>query len=308
MQIQQKTQQRAQRYIGITGLKTIKEVLKAVSLFKNRKVNCNYYYYYCDDNECGCKGLITPHKQMLGFLVSDKRLQDPNSEGTQSPALKHLNDLIDCAVAMAEQRNDICIPMIHYYTQNRDKLAEEISKVFTPLYERCKAVQINIAWPDISQIEKIKQEFPELHIVLQLNKEAMDKAKGEELIQRAKEYEKLIEYILIDSSGGKGVEFDVEKCAEIVYALTINFTNKNIGIAGGFDGDNVEQRVWAIYKKLQTAETIREPLFCIDAQGKLRTPDKEAIDTAKMEKYIRKAMLAFRKAQHDYDEEYFDRR
>ncbi len=275
-------------YIGITGFKTKEEIIKTANAFKENYEKCRAYK--------------SPHEPMFGFLCSNKRLEDKLSEGTQSPAFIQLKELIDYAVDADSLKK--CIPMIHYHTENagktsgfsapieqsspgKEKLADEIKEVFERIYDKCKAVQLNMTWPAIEQVEKIKKEFPDMQIVFQLNKYALKDAGIEAVVKRTKEYEKFVDYVLIDPSGGLGAEFDLEKSTELMTAIENEMKNKTIGIAGGLDGENVKEKVVTITKK------IKHSYFCIDAQGRLRTENKNEISIEKTYKYVAEALRAF---------------
>lgn len=264
-------------YIGITGFKTKEEIIRTANAFKENYEKCRAYK--------------SVYKPMFGFLCSNKRLEDKLSEGTQSPAFVQLKELIDYAVEADSLKK--CIPMIHYHTENAKTLADEIKEVFDGIYDKCKAVQLNMTWPAIEQVEKIKKEFPEIQIVFQLNKYALNDLEAENVVKRTKEYEKLVDYILIDPSGGLGVEFDLEKSCELMTAIENELENKTIGIAGGLDGENVKDKITNIAKKIHS-------YFCIDAQGKLRTEDKKEINAEKTNKYVAEALSAFSQRLHEY--------
>lgn len=249
-------------YIGITGFKTQPEVAEAAQLF-------------------GEHLQYTEYIAMFGFIASNKRLANWDVGGTNSPAAKELTTLT--ALVSNEY-----LPMIHYYTPNRDTLAQEIKTLFTEtgLYTSCQAVQLNVHWPDQNQLELIKKDFPDMHIVLQLKKQALEEPLNE-LIKKTKAYDGLVEYVLVDPSGGTGEDFDLSNCTIIMKSVQYVLPRTCIGIAGGLSGENV-------YERMKSVATIVKQDFCVDAQGKLRIElfGESLLSLEKVKKYIENAAKA----------------
>ncbi|MBI2582289.1 hypothetical protein HYV87_04160 [Candidatus Woesearchaeota archaeon] len=259
-------------YVGITGFKEDREV---------RTVAEQFLEHGFLGPEAGHTAKY--HVPMFGFLCSSKRLADRRSQGEQSPRA----EVLDC---LARYTPHGAIPMIHYFTENRKALAEEVKRVFSigDMYEKdyCRAVQINMEWPDTDQIEAIRKEFPEMDVVLQLPKEALKDS------QRAIEYGDLVQYCLIDPSGGKGQEISDEHLG-LVKILHDSMPNTRIGVAGGLNGDNVREIMKKVYDAIGD-------FFCIDAQGQLRTDDKTGLHYVKTAKYIDSASYGVRIGEKFY--------
>lgn len=247
-------------YVGITGLQTVDDVMNFVRM-------------------ADTPGL--PDKIMLGFTCSNKRLADPDSSGKTSPSL---NSVIQMLPKLVKYK--CYLPMMHYYTSDLSKLAEEIKFLFSHLYTQglCRAVQLNAEWPDIMALREIKDALPELQIVLQLPKQALTAYDGI-IVEKASHYNSHIDYLLIDPSGGTGDDVDIERGARLINVLSRAMPNVTLGIAGGFSADNVGVRV-ASLNRMTTAP------YCIDAQGKLRTyvtPKVSQLDIAKCMMYLANA-------------------
>lgn len=264
-------------YVGITGFKTKKEVENVGHVIK----------------EIGM--LETPFSDnwrvvpMFGFLSSFKRMQNVWEGGTSSAAIVDLKSII-------EATPDYALPMVHYSTPNKENLADEVIKLFEHLYgDVCDGLQINMAWPQFEQVDKIKQKFPFLEIVLQLPHNAMKDKSIDEIAQKVAQYNR-IGYVLVDPSGGKGTEFDINECTKLLQTLQRSpmpasaARKPTLCIAGGFSGDNVYNRVIEIGKNL-------EARFSIDAQGKLRTDDNENLDINKCKQYLLNSTYAMRWVQ-----------
>jgi hypothetical protein len=268
-------------YIGVTGFKTVEEVQQFSDICFKAGLFGDAY------NHTVWYGI--PHVPMFGFLCSNKRLADPLVGGTQSPSVQDLMTLTRITPIGA-------IPMIHYHSPEKEKLADDVRKLFDgpyELYRSCQALQINVDWPHADQIKRIRDSFSDMQIVLQLPKRAMEGLNPSDIAGRVKEYQGLVQYVLVDPSGGEGKEFDIDSCRSILETLGHETKGITMGIAGGLDGKNVRDRVIAI------AATLTHSGFCIDAQGKLRTPDKQSLDMKLIGDYVGYARIAFEQADHD---------
>lgn len=249
-------------YIGITGFKTPAEIVGAAQLFSE---HLRY----------------TGYTAMFGFIASAKRLADPSSYGDCSPSV---NDLSSLTALVPEQ----FLPMIHYYTPDKDSLVDDVLRLFRDnyIYDSCQALQINMTWPEVRDIESIKYAFPDMKIVLQIKKQALQEPL-EKLVNKVKAYDELIDYILVDPSGGGGKDFILDECVAAMNAASHAIQHVCVGLAGGLSGDNVYERVTSVAAKVN-----RE--FSIDAQGKLRVEvfGESFLNPEKVKRYIENAAKA----------------
>lgn len=274
-------------YIGITGFRTIEEVERV-----NHHIDGMPFGYI-----------------MYGFTASNKRLLDPTSQGGTSPRLLDLKRLTSTV-------SNHHLPMIHYFSSNtQEQLADEV----IALFEYCQlnpervGLQINALWPLPQQVKKIREAFgPDFEakwkITLQLPQSAL-LAGDDQIVHRLSEYEDLIQYALIDPSGGQGLDFEAERAGRLM--LNIAGSSKRItpGVAGGFSDANVKDRIAQIKKTTLCGHCSQGQLkdYCIDAQGKLRSNEKvrvaypkdtpavenSVLDTSKAAKYIDAALEGF---------------
>lgn len=260
-------------YIGITGFKTAQEV-KALNSAFERTAEINY----------------TP---MYGFISSTKRMKSPNEQGSESPALGEL-------AALLEEVPENALPALHYFTEQKNTVAAEVECVrrnYDPKL-KLKAVQLNLTWPDPKQVELIRMMG--LEVILQLPRTATEGKTAGEIAARAKEYNGLANYILVDPSGGLGIDFEPRRAAEIMHAVSKEI-DAAVGVAGGLSPENVFERVVTMRDLLKNEFSIDATSklmtgFCIDAQGKLRRKNDSVneLDIEKAEKYVRNAVIAFK--------------
>jgi len=256
----------AKPYVGITGPVNIQETMDI----------CNEFY------EAGYT-MKTPHIPMLGFLVSYKTL---NGQGTKNRRYPPINELPELLQAV----NGKALTMIHYNSREMNSLSDQIFKLFDDIYEEnlCRSLQLNIVWPDIEQITKIKENYPKMNIVFQLSHKATEGKIPREISEGVKYYGDLLDYVLIDPSGGRGMPFHLKSSIEIYKELRKQCPGLTIGFAGGFDGENVAPRLKELVQHTE------ETNFCIDAEGGLR--DKitseygdDVLNIEKARKYLQNA-------------------
>ncbi len=263
-------------YIGITGAVTIHEVDLILNAFANRAYT-----------------LHSPHIPMLGFLVSYKTLQGQETANRRYPSFSAIPSLVQAA-------SPRCLPMIHYNSREMETLDQQIKTIFThreaersePIYAHCRAIQLNVVWPDANQVHRSKEEFPNLRVALQLSHNAMEGKNRNEIIALVKQYGPSIDYVLIDPSGGRGLEFDLDSSLELYQELRLRAPHVTIGFAGGFTGDTIRGRIVEILTRTG------ESTFCIDAEGGLRDKLSEEygddlLDMGKVQKYVRAAAAVF---------------
>ena len=252
-------------YVGVTGPVNKKEVRQICEEF----ARANYT-------------MESSHVPMLGFLVSHKTLKGEETKNRRYPLFKDLEEML------IETKGET-FNMIHYNSREMSTLASQISRLFseTGIYENglCRALQMNIVWPDVNQVGKIQDSFPELKIVFQASEMAMKNKTPQEIAQGIKEYGDNLDYILIDPSGGNGMSFELEDFLETYYQIKSTSPGLSLGLAGGFDGTNVFSRVEEIESKIGTNS------FSIDAEGRLRdkvsdTYGDDLLNIGKVENYL----------------------
>jgi phosphoribosylanthranilate isomerase len=239
---------KSQPYVGITGASSLKEC----------KDVCREFY------SAGFS-MVRSHLPMIGFLVSYNTLNNIPTENKRYPLFENIYPLL-------REVEGKVFSTIHYNSKEVNTLSSQIEKVFDDIYENhlCRGIQLNIPFPPINEVEKIKQKFPDMKIIFQANHTVLDSGTSIEVTQKIKSYEKIINYVLLDPSGGQGLEFNLEKSIELYKNINKICPNLTIGFAGGLNGTNVSKRITDI------SQTLGHKDFCIDAEGGLR--DKITIE------------------------------
>lgn len=251
-------------YVGVTGAATEEQAKGCVSILTK--------YFSPDD----------AHMPMLGILVSYKTLeQGRHLSKKEFPPL----DMVSSLLGTAEGR---LWTTIHYNTKKRHFMADEVSSVFDmdDIYESnlCRAVQLNVIWPYQEGINKIKDRYPEMKIILSLSGAATKGMTIDQIVENTASYSG-IDYVLIDPSMGFGKDFEIDCSLKLYNALKNSGVTACIGFAGGLSGENAREKVLQIRKRLNSDD------FCIDAQGRLRDENDE-FDLEKVRHYAEEAWHA----------------
>jgi phosphoribosylanthranilate isomerase len=206
--------------------------------------------------------LGSEHVPMMGFQVSYKSLKYGFSEGNNRvPRLADLPAILECVSGSV-------FPTLHYYTKEPEKLVGELDTLLKSenIYEKglVGGVQINGVWPKTGQMSEIRSKFPGLKIILQMSSVVTGDMTVPQVADKlAKDYAG-VEYIILDSSHGKGIEFDTAEITSIYQTFRNGGVQSAIVFAGGFNGDNVKEKLVQLIKAANTSN------FSIDAEGGLR--------------------------------------
>lgn len=217
-------------YIGVTGLTSKDEVKQVVSLFEENPFSF--------------------HIPMLGFLVSYKTLNHLPTENKRYPKMEDLPGLL------MSLKGKKVFPTIHYNSREKG-LFNQVSSIFgSGIYQEklCLGLQLNIPWPDLNELKVIKSVYPELKIIFQASKEVTSSEPIDYIADRLSSYSPFLDYVLLDPSAGKGLEFDLDLSYKIYQEIKGKSPNLTIGFAGGLTGENVFSRIKSLEKALGTSE------------------------------------------------------
>ena len=267
-------------YVGVSGVYSAEEARNVASLMHGSGFT-----------------MQAGHVPMMGFQVSWRSLDFGFSEGNNRvPRLDSLPQILEAISGEV-------FPTIHYYTKRPDRLVQEIERV-TGILERSTllkvllsmrvledmkvqnsmsspvlaiervleyesiydsglvgGVQINGAFPEPDSVEELRNSYPSLKLALQVNPGTME---IETMAKTLAGYYKGLDYVLFDSSGGRGLELDVGRIAAAYRALKDSGSEAGVVFAGGLAGGNVTHKIKLL------AEAIGERGFSIDAEGGLR--------------------------------------
>lgn len=250
------------KYIGITGITKVSEIDIIKTLVKNRILMC-------------------------GILVSYKILHgDNNSEN------KRYVNVADLYNVCKASHNAGFFTVLHYNTRNRISFDKELDTIMNTykLHDVVDGFQLNIDIPNCDTLASLKQMYPTKKIIFSLNRDILY-FPSENVLNlnfTSNTYlnayfntsiAKIIDYVLIDLSGGIGKNLDVNTSVNIYNALKQSKYSNNIGFAGGFNETNVSDLC------LNIADRINSNTFSIDAESRLRTENNE-LDLETVTRYL----------------------
>jgi len=221
---------------------------------------------------------------MIGVLVSLKTLRNQDDRNLfRFPRLTSIKDIFLPGVQL--------LNLVHYNTSEPASLAGQIAVLRGWIGNDCDGLQLNVCWPDMGELAKIRKYWPAARIVLQCGSAALERVhyRPGHLCHLLTAYlqEKLIDDVLIDPSGGRGQPLDVGVIQPLVQAIYERELPVEVGIAGGLSPTT-----------LHTIEPLIRayPKLSIDAEGGLRTPD-DHLDEGLVNNYIRIATAMFAAAE-----------
>ena len=251
----------ASSYIGITGFMSQREVRTMLDLMPKD----------------------SPRKLMVGVLMSWKTLNRlPNKWSNRYPDVNDVSRIfIDHPAALN---------LVHYNTKELLTLHYQLKDIIKNCGSNLHGLQLNIAWPDPMILENFKELHPDKIIVLQIGERAFELISYSPEILAAKvaeEYKGLIDYILLDLSGGYGIDFDPAEIAEYLDALKKVRLKIGLGVAGGLSSSTLRNVEFLISEF---------PNLCINAEGRLRDSDDD-LDLREAGEYVSKALGIFSKQE-----------
>ncbi len=189
---------------------------------------------------------------MIGVLMSNKTLYGvKNKYPNRYPGLETLWNIFS--------NDERALNLIHFSTDHPDTLYSDLCRAQELAGPNCHGFQLNMRWPDPAVVERyrLKVPFRKKTIVLQCGAGALS---AKQLVDRLDQYYGLIDYVLLDESGGTGKEFDGEKLVDLVHCIKSTLPNVGVGVAGGLCASSVDR-----LSPLQGWVNIS-----VDAEGKLR--------------------------------------
>lgn len=243
-------------YVGITGFMSSGEVTEVISKS------------FWGDND----PLL-----MVGVLMSSKTLGGKRNKWSKRYPFGY-------NISTIFPSHPRALNLIHFSTDYPDNLDRELFEAVRIGGERLHGFQLNVVWPKIHLLRAFKKSYPEMKLVLQLGNKAIIKAgkSRKVLAQKVADYQGLIDYVLLDGSGGYGLAFDFRSSYEYLSYLSevgIKY-NIGIGLAGGMCAAEVD-RFYELRRCLYLPNGLST-----DAEGRLR--DRfDQLDIAKAVDYLR---------------------
>ncbi len=246
-------------YIGITGFMNQNEVKAILSLMTK------------DSNRL----------LMVGILVSQKTLEgQQNRWPGRYPKIEK--------VAKIFVNHPKAFNLIHYNTNEPDKLFEQLIDLTRLGGPYLHGVQLNIVWPSPSVIKQYHLRYPDKKIVLQVGGRAfgMIGYSPQNLAKKvAEEYSEVIDYILLDPSGGRGQMLDPEGTRIYLEALKEKKLDIGLGASGGLGPFTLDPLIGPLAKDFLDLST--------DAEHQLRNKRDDSLNINFAKTYTCKTLKMF---------------
>ncbi len=249
-------------YIGITGFMAREEVQSVLDIIPK------------DSQRLLMIGVLASQKTLIG--VTNKY---PNR-------YPHRNQIAH--IFPMPHLNPSALNLVHYNTKDPTTLLAQMKEVTEVGGPNFKGFQLNMAWPPVETLLKYRYWCPwGTKIVLQVGSHAFEVAgrhSPDLLAKQVHEYSTMINYVLLDLSGGLGMSLDAKKLRPYLDALKSKIDSDiGIGVAGGLSPTT-----------LHLIEPLLEdfPDLCIDAEGRLRDKD-DNLDLNLAGDYVRQALSMF---------------
>lgn len=216
---------------------------------------------------------------MVGVLASSKSLQGiPNKWPGRYPAIGEVANIFP--------DNEDCLNLVHFNTKEPESLLSQLLLVTELASNHFNGFQLNITWPSARVLEDYKDLHNDKVIVLQIGSGAFEKVSHspEKLAEKVHEYTGLIDYVLLDPSGGTGQPFNPDIARSYLEALSVKTNDFGLGVAGGLSPTTLDL-VEPLVKDF--------PDLSIDAEGRLRNEADDSLNIETARDYVKKSLELF---------------
>jgi hypothetical protein len=262
-----------QPYAGITGFMTYKEVFEVGQLIPRFSPDANDVLW------------------AVGMLMSSKTLRGiQNKYPKKYPLRENLGQIFS--------DHEAAMNIIHYNTDTPDNLLYELLAMVGMYWDGAlkggglinKSIlhgfQLNVTWPAVETITDFKRlstgsDYKSFKIILQVGARALQQVEHSPLMlgERLKLYDGIVDYVLLDPSGGLGKPMDVEAMHRYVHGIKAADLDIGIGIAGGLCQESLPS-IGSLLEEF--------PDLSIDAEGRLRD-ETDNLDIDKARAYLQLA-------------------
>ncbi len=253
-------------YVGVTGFtacEQVEEVLKVFPKLTGKTMG---------DWE------QLPVMLMAGVLVSSKTMRGGiNRWPERYPEIGKVEEIIP--------HDPRVLGLIHFNTDAED-IASELKDLFDILGypKNIDGVQLNVPWPEPAEVREFWHQYfrdsgdHEPYIVLQVGEDAfaMTNHDPTTLSVWLHDYQGIVDYVLLDPSGGEGKRFDPFELYPYIKEIRARGINIDIGVAGGLS-DICYSHCLPILEQF--------PETSVDAQGGLRDKATDRLDLDRAVQY-----------------------
>ncbi len=219
------------------------------------------------------------YKIMVGILANQKTLAgEKQDQPLRYPPKGALGNIL------VEHKK--ALNLVHWNTKEPARLVEDLTSVAALVGPLLNGFQLNMRWPDPALVRAWRESGHSAQtIVLQCGKGALEDVhmRPKELIQRLRDYTGIIDYVLIDASGGTGTNFDPYFARECFVEVGEAFPTLGLGVAGNLKSST-------LYNLSKVRSRFQD--FSIDAESGLRNED-DTFSLKRARNYLTIAMTIF---------------
>ena len=215
-------------------------------------------------------------KVMIGVMTHPLVLSDdlPVPQGVRDSIRKEFPSREEMATGFIDDPD--VFNTVHYadlYGPKGPWGAQETPDVFKNLElvvehggENLHAIQLDLTWPKPSELEKFKDKYPDITIILQVGKYAFAEADNNQqsVVERLREYGETVDFSLLDMSMGMGSGMEAGTLLPMLETIKSQLPDLGLAVAGGLGPESVNLLL-PIAKEF--------PDISIDAQGNLKHKD-----------------------------------
>jgi len=215
---------------------------------------------------------------MCGILASRKTLHG----GVHEFPARHADPARIMDIPVASER---ALTLVHYATDEPDTLGDQLIAL-TRMVDSVAlhGFQLNVPWPDPRELEKFYGQCGRWHMVLQIGAAAMVEADHDptKIAKHLGHYGGLIDGVLFDASGGRGIPLDANAFRPFVSETLLRQPMLGIGVAGGLGP-----------RTLHLAEPLLREFVDLstDAESALHDPVTGMFDLAAAEDHVQLSLL-----------------
>lgn len=197
-------------YIGITDFETPEQVNQMIVVF--------------DEAQEKYPSSIL-RKLMIGVMISYKTLNNIESRWSDIWVKKEL-------IKFLFVKHTSVYNALHYADYEGDTNLKHLLRATEYGGENIQSLQLDMIWPSVEMLAEFKKERPAIELILQVGKPAFKKINDDPawLVRKLKEYEGIIEFVLLDKSMGQGKAMNADEL--LIYFKAIVSSGLNMGLAG----------------------------------------------------------------------------
>lgn len=173
---------------------------------------------------------LNNHLLMIGVLLSWKTMR-----GLQNRWPNRYPEAENIASIFPNDKRTFNV--IHFNTKDRVdfSLADQLKMITDVGGPHLHGLQLNIAWPPLSDLTEYFCDYPGTKIILQVGGHAFGLVENspQKLAEKVFEYKGLIDYVLLDRSGGFGKPLNTAEMKDCLRALKDKDLKIGLGVAGG---------------------------------------------------------------------------